>query len=1209
MHIKQVIIRGFKTYKDQTLIPQEFDQGVNVVVGYNGSGKSNFFNAILFVISDRFGSLRNEMRKSLLHEGSGPAVLTAFVEIVFDNSDKRMPMDKDEVRIRRTIAAKKDDYTLDGRSATRGEVFKLLESCGFAKSNPYYIVQQGRVAELTLMTDANRLDLLKDISGASTYDDRRSDCTRILEDLRVKREKTDSVVEVVRRRIHALEDEQKELRQYQKLEQQRRCLEFVMTDRDWKATQDRIDALESQKTEASAKVHKVQRDLASCQEQAAEADADVFQVSAKKAQLEAKRLESERLRGLRVEELTRARLEYEDEKSKAKAVQKATDECRAEKGKIQEQMQAIQRRFEEGLPQLENRQAELRNQQHRKNVAQVERDSLLAKQGRGSHYNSVQQRNKFLSDQITSREQKRAATAKAAEECVKGLKDLDKKQDKCKKDIEEKKAAIKALNEELSQKMTAELEMINSNFDIENDRRRQSLQQREALVRDKEEAGSRKEKLNSRLEGTMPRPVRSALAESIQQVTNQGFDHQVFGTLLSNIKVPVEYQVAVESAAGNALFNLLVETDDIAAEIVKFVRQQQLGSITCTPLNQLRPRTREYPKIRGCKPLVDVIECPDNIRPAVMQVFGRTMVCSTIELCDTVSHKHGLDAVTIDGDRVSSQGSMTGGYQDPARYVRLKLAGEKREAEEQLSAIEEQLINVERQVKVSAQTLEQLHKRKRDAHNMRQTKRSALAAATESLHDLERDLRRMVEAHGRQKEREHELNSCLAEFDAAIEALNREKTSKTLGELTGEEHAKIAELTKELQDLCKTLETEEDECHRTQRELRGQEQHLNGYLRRRFHEIEAELLRHSQLDHQENEKEKERSVLLLTKQVEGIELDMETAANQIKELEATLTAKKTKHDALQKQVSTHQATLSSEIASVDDITSRIGNLTKKKGEYDEKLRKLTIVAAELEKYKRMETPALVDALRNANKDLAGFEHVNKKAIDQFATFQDQLKDLEDEGAEITRSQEAIQKFIEEVDAKKEHLLNDVLSQVDKHFQDVFRELVRDGSAKLDIVTSIEEDIDTVQASKKRKGASAAPEMASGIKGVKIEVSFSGQQKSFLQMSQLSGGQKTVVALALIFAMQRLEPAPFYLFDEVDAALDTQYRTALAQLLKKDATNGVQIIVTTFRPEIIDVANRCYRVSMRNRVSMIDSVEYKEAKEVVEMQAQQEGHDD
>merc|ERR1712087_384114 len=134
-------------------------------------------------------------------------------------------------------------------------------------------------------------------------------------------------------------------------------------------------------------------------------------------------------------------------------------------------------------------------------------------------------------------------------------------------------------------------------------------------------------------------------------------------------------------------------------------------------------------------------------------------------------------------------------------------------------------------------------------------------------------------------------------------------------------------------------------------------------------------------------------------------------------------------------------------------------------------------------------------------------------------------------------------------------------------------------------------------------------MGDRIQGVSVEASFTGQETTFLSMAQLSGGQKTVVAIALIFAIQRLEPAPFYLFDEIDAALDTQYRTAVARLIAKDAANGTaQMIITTFRPEIIETADKFYRVYQKNRVSQIACVSRADAKRVIEEQGQRENID-
>lgn len=145
MYIKTLTIQGFKSYRDQTQI-EPFSPRHNVVVGRNGSGKSNFFAAIRFVLSDAYTSMSREERQALLHEGTSTATtLSAYVEIVFDNSDQRFPTGNDEVILRRTIGQKKDEYSLDRKSASKADVMNLLESAGFSKSNPYYIVPQGRV--------------------------------------------------------------------------------------------------------------------------------------------------------------------------------------------------------------------------------------------------------------------------------------------------------------------------------------------------------------------------------------------------------------------------------------------------------------------------------------------------------------------------------------------------------------------------------------------------------------------------------------------------------------------------------------------------------------------------------------------------------------------------------------------------------------------------------------------------------------------------------------------------------------------------------------------------------------------------------------------------------------------------------------------------------------------------------------------------------
>jgi structural maintenance of chromosome 3 (chondroitin sulfate proteoglycan 6) len=205
----------------------------NIVVGRNGAGKSNFFSAIRFVLSDAYTSLSRQERQDLLHEGSSTAAtFSAYVEIIFDNSDGRFQTGKDEVVLRRTIGAKKDDYSLDRKSTSKAEVMSMLESAGFSRSNPFYIVPQGRVTALTNQKDNERLELLKEIAGTRVYEDRRSESVKIMEDTDQKRVKIDELLEYIDERLTELEEEKKELKEFQGADRERRCLEYAIYQHD-----------------------------------------------------------------------------------------------------------------------------------------------------------------------------------------------------------------------------------------------------------------------------------------------------------------------------------------------------------------------------------------------------------------------------------------------------------------------------------------------------------------------------------------------------------------------------------------------------------------------------------------------------------------------------------------------------------------------------------------------------------------------------------------------------------------------------------------------------------------------------------------------------------------------------------------------------------------------------------------------------------------
>ncbi|CCD13990.1 unnamed protein product, partial [Trypanosoma congolense IL3000] len=214
MHIKNILISGFRSYREQCF-QESLSPGNNVVVGKNGAGKSNFFAAIQFVLCEKFSNLSAAERKDLFHVGSGRPVLAVYVEVVFDNSDGRLVIpgrpEEKEVRIRRTVGLKQDEFRVNDRRFSALEVRKLLESAGFSATNPYYIVEQGQISNLANMSDEERCQLIKDVAGTRVYEIKRKKSEKILEETEVKHEKIEESIAKLDERLAELRAESSEL--------------------------------------------------------------------------------------------------------------------------------------------------------------------------------------------------------------------------------------------------------------------------------------------------------------------------------------------------------------------------------------------------------------------------------------------------------------------------------------------------------------------------------------------------------------------------------------------------------------------------------------------------------------------------------------------------------------------------------------------------------------------------------------------------------------------------------------------------------------------------------------------------------------------------------------------------------------------------------------------------------------------------------------
>ncbi|KAJ0260203.1 Structural maintenance of chromosomes protein 3 [Hirschfeldia incana] len=1197
MYIKLVIIEGFKSYKEQ-VATEIFSPKVNCVVGANGSGKSNFFHAIRFVLSDIFQNLRNEDRHALLHEGAGHQVGSAFVEIVFDNSDNRIPVDKEEIRLRRTIGLKKDEYFLDGKHITKNEVMNLLESAGFSRSNPYYVVQQGKIASLTLMKDPERLDLLKEIGGTRVYEERRRESLKIMQDTGNKRKQIIQVVQYLDERLRELDEEKEELRKYQQLDKQRKSLEYTIYDKELHDTREKLEQVEVARTKASEestkmydRVEKAQDESRSLDESLKELTKELQTLNKEKEAVEARKTEA-------IKKKTKLELDENDFKERiAGNIQSKNDAL--------EQLSMVEREMQDSLKELEAINPLYESQvdkekQTTKRIMELEKklSILYQKQGRSTQFSNKAARDKWLRKEIE--DLKRVLDLNLSQE--------QKLQDeifRLNTDLTERDGHIKKCEVEIGE-LESHISKSHEQFNIKKRERDEEQRKRKEKWGEESELSSELEKLKTELERAKknldhatPGDVRRGLS-SIKRICSEYKINGVFGPLVELVDCEEKFFTAVEVTAGNSLFHVVVENDDISTQIIKHLNSRKGGRVTFIPLNRVKAPHVNYPQSSDAIPLLRRLKFDSRFAPALGQVFGRTVVCRDLNVATRVAKSDGLDCITLEGDQVSRKGGMTGGFYDHRRS-KLRFMNTIIQNTKTINTKEKVLEDVRRQLQVIDQQItqlvteqqrleadwthsklqvEQLKQEIANANRQKQAIRKALENKEKSLDDIRTQI--------------DQLRSSMAMKEA-------EMGTELVDHLTPEEREQLSRLNPEIKDLKEKLIAYKTD--RIERETRKAEleTNLSTNLKRRISELQATIA-------SIEDDSLPSSAGLKTQELDDAKLLVEEITNELESLSRSIDEKtkqvkkfkdeKAKLKALQDDC---EMTVQDANKKLEELFSLRNTLLAKQEEYTKKIRGLGPLSSDaFDTYKRKNVKELQKMLHRCSEQLQQFSHVNKKALDQYVNFTEQREELQKRQAELDAGDEKIKELITVLDQRKDESIERTFKGVARNFREVFSKLVQGGHGYLVMTKKKDRDHEDEDDDDDGGREADAEGRVEKYLGVKVKVSFTGQGET-QSMKQLSGGQKTVVALALIFAIQRCDPAPFYLFDEIDAALDPQYRTAVGNMIRGLADDSVstQFITTTFRPELVKVADKIYGVFHKNRVSKVQVISKDQALDFIE----------
>lgn len=1193
MYIKQIIIQGFKSYKDQTVM-EPFSPKTNVIVGRNGSGKSNFFAAIRFVLSDAYTQMSREERQALLHEGSGSAVMSAYVEIIFDNSDDRFHTGNKEVILRRTIGLKKDEYSLDKKVVTKVDVTNLLETAGFSKSNPYYIVPQGRVTALTNMKESDRLNLLKEVAGTQVYESRRTESLKIMTDTNNKREKIDELLDYIKERLSELEEEKEELRGYQDKDRERRCLEYAYHRKDQIAVEEALEELEESRQGGIEDTDENRETYTAGEKVIASLDAEIHKLQKQMELLRIDRRQLEEDRRENAKARAKAELAAKSLSDSVSSQEQAKQEHKAELDRVKAAISSKEAELRKSMPELEKRRRKEAEVRQTLDTAEAGRQRLFTKQTRGTQFRSKAERDSWLKKEIddlnmTLGTQK--ATRLDAEEQVNNIQASIQ-------ELEEEIETLRQKNGAFGTDRAALAESYNKAKDVVHklqEEIKQLRKQDDTLDKELLDAQHERTKAENVLRKSMDANTWLGL-ESIRRLKQKHDIPGAYGTLAELLTVDEAYRLPVEQVAGASLFHYVVDNDETATFLVKSLQKQAGGRITFMPLSRLQPKAAKLPNAQDAIPLLNKIKYSSEYEKAFRQVFGTTIVCRDLTIGSQYAKSHGVNVVTLDGDTTNKRGAMTGGYIDP-RSSRLDALHSLQESRERYDQLQEEVSALQKGLEIKDQevSLAQGEERKaeqqlRQMDNSHGPLRAELNTKNSQV-TLARD--RLETAIGRRDL----VDKNMKEFGDILSAHEAELASDFKKALTAAEERQLEALSSQVQEL----QREWNEVSANRRELENHknklELDLRTNLRLKLDQLTSQAIEGASSgsdelrDAKRELKKTQNASALVESQLQENEKQLDSTESKIATLEKQRGQKEEELQEIAKEIAKQQKRVDRNIQKKALLTARAAECAKN-------IRDLGIVPDDAFKYERFDAKTISNRLKKVADALKKYKHVNKKALEQYNSFTVQQEQLMKRREELDQSQQSIEELVQHLDQRKDEAIERTFKQVSKEFATIFERLVPAGHGRLVIQRRTDRRVDPDESDDENRRS------VENYTGVGISVSFNSKIADEQQrIQQLSGGQKSLCALCLIFALQQTESSPMVIFDEVDANLDAQYRTAVASLLQSISdTAGTQFICTTFRPEIVHVADKCYGVLFRNKNSTINCVTTEQALDFVEGQA-------
>ena len=1180
MNFKRIEMYGFKSFAEKIEI--KFEKGITGIVGPNGCGKSNVADAVRWVLGEQSAkTLRGSNMMDVIFSGTEKRKSLSFCEVslVFDNDDHILPIEFTEVVISRKLYRSGDsEYAINKTPCRLKDVVDLLRDIGIGKEG-YSIIGQGKIDEVLSSKPDERRGIFEEACGISKFKARKAETERKLARTQENLVRINDIVVEIERQIEPLSKQSEDARKYLDFKENLKYHEINYYIYQYDSSNHfknqiltKLDAINEEYNLKKSEYDKANESYNQCLVSIDNIDSDIsnlrdkqleLQVGLEKSSGEAK-LTLERIRNLKANnEKMLADIKFYDETGKAA------------KSKFDGTKAAIDKNNKE-LEQLLNTETRLADE-YLEIVAKINKIENEDIDNEKQVLDSLIKLSDIKSDISGLSAEKKAHMEKCAE-INKDKEALEKELVELNKQINESQEKIKEFlknNSELNALKKKTLEDIKNNSELlsENNSEIKKFENYYASICSKEKMLIR---LQDSFEGYQY-SVRSLLTAA---KTDVEISSKICGTVASLMTVPKDYEIAIDVALGQTLQNIIVNHQSDAKVLIGYLKRQSLGRVTFLPVDTIKgynDNYKHFSKIEGFLGIAsDLISFDRKYQNIYTGLLNRTAIVDSYDNAISMARQinYQVKIVTLDGEIIHPFGSITGGSRKSESSSLLSL-------EREISEVKQDIINIKNKLDGHNRKIIELEEKKIKCEtNIEEIK--------QNLHDI--DLRAAVEKEKLNKlsaqnaEKTQELGELsnlsvnltekIGQISDKIAIINNQKSDfegDNVDEIMQKKHGKTFEFRKQRDEILNKqteIKVKIAQCNSELKSLNSEIERLSFEIesielnRQKTQEFVDENLEQINFEHDikvydisdSESKKLLNEVLEKLSNLDRYKQDVQTNLRRADSLRMELSGKM--QDISDKKYK-EELNLSKIDTDLDIMKERI--LEEYQCDYNDALK------YKAENFEHQKAPAEIAKLK---RQIAALGYVNVNAIEDFSALKIRYDDLSNQRQDLVKAQDDLVKIISELTVEMIDRFTKGFSEINLNFQRVFKELFGGGNAKL----ILEE-----------------PQDGQSLLDTGIEIVAEPPEKKLKSVSLLSGGERALTAIAILFAILKLRPMPFCLLDEIEAALDDANVDRFARYLKK-FSDTTQFIVITHRKPTMELADALFGVTMEEKgVSKIVSV--------------------